>query len=95
MNRVESLADRRRKVREMWESGATSVEIGHARGMPASTVSRWVRSMDLARRPSPIKPKKALPDHTPRPCGEPLPAGHPVSWGAIVAGTCLEGQPFR
>lgn len=24
----------------------------------------------------------------------PLPAGHPVTWGAIVAGTCLEGKPY-
>jgi len=25
---------------------------------------------------------------------EPLPAGHPVSWGAICVGTCIEGQEF-
>ena len=24
----------------------------------------------------------------------PLPAGHPISWGAITAGTILEGSPF-
>ena len=23
-----------------------------------------------------------------------MPAGHPVSWGALVAGTCLEGTPY-
>lgn len=27
--------------------------------------------------------------------GEPLPAGHPTSWGAITAGTLLEGVPYR
>jgi len=25
---------------------------------------------------------------------EPLPAGHPESWGAITAGTLLEGSPY-
>lgn len=25
---------------------------------------------------------------------EPLPAGSPVTWGAITAGTSLEGQPY-
>jgi hypothetical protein len=25
---------------------------------------------------------------------EPLPAGHPVSWGAVTAGTMLEGEGF-
>lgn len=25
----------------------------------------------------------------------PLPAGHPVSWGAITAGTVLEGEVYR
>lgn len=27
--------------------------------------------------------------------GEPLPAGHPTSWGAITAGTLLDGVPYR
>lgn len=26
---------------------------------------------------------------------DPLPAGHPVSSGAIVAGSCIEGQEYR
>jgi hypothetical protein len=26
---------------------------------------------------------------------DPLPAGHPVSWDAIVVGTCLEGRSFE
>jgi len=25
----------------------------------------------------------------------PLPPGDPISWGAIIAGTCLEGVPYR
>lgn len=28
------------------------------------------------------------------PCREPLPAGHPRSWGAITAGTLLEGEAY-
>lgn len=26
---------------------------------------------------------------------DPLPAGHAISWGAIVAGSCIEGQEYR
>lgn len=26
---------------------------------------------------------------------DPLPAGHPVSWQAITAGSCIEGQEYR
>ncbi len=25
----------------------------------------------------------------------PLPAGHPVAWGALVTGTLLDGMPFK
>lgn len=28
------------------------------------------------------------------PAREPLPAGHPRTWGAITAGTVLEGMPY-
>lgn len=37
------------------------------------------------------------PEHVPEPEDPerpPLPPGHAVSWGAIVAGTCLEGAPY-
>jgi hypothetical protein len=25
---------------------------------------------------------------------EPLPAGHPLTWGVMVAGSCLDGAPY-
>lgn len=28
------------------------------------------------------------------PCRDPLPAGHPRSWGPLTAGTALEGTPY-
>ncbi len=37
------------------------------------------------------------PEYVPEPEDKerpPLPPGHPASWGAIVAGTCLEGTPY-
>ena len=37
------------------------------------------------------------PEHVPEPDDPerpPLPAGHSVSWGAIVVGTCLAGEPY-
>ena len=37
------------------------------------------------------KPAAALSD----PWRDPLPAGHTVSWGAIVSGTCLDGVEYQ
>jgi hypothetical protein len=30
----------------------------------------------------------------PDPNRDPLPAGHPVSWSLLTAGTCLQGTPY-
>lgn len=37
---------------------------------------------------------KHEPLRTARPDGYPLPPGHPVTWGAITRGTCLEGSAY-
>lgn len=41
-----------------------------------------------------LKPPAAAP--TPTVSGrEPLPPGHPTTWGAITTGTLLEGEPYH
>ncbi len=56
-------------------------------------LTRWSvieRGRRIGARPPP-------PDTTPRPEDpdrEPLPAGHPVSWNALTAGTVLDGTPY-
>lgn len=49
--------------------------------------------MDRARRigTSGSRPTRGPPTD---PLREPLPAGHPASWGALTSGTVLEGAPY-
>jgi|GEM_PF-660117 len=56
-------------------------------------VSRW-SAVERGRKigvPRPIAPARPIPEDPNRP---PLPAGHPHSWGALVAGTLLDGVPY-
>lgn len=43
-------------------------------------------------RPGAEAPTEAEPEQAAE--REPLPAGHPVSWGALIAGTLLAGTPY-
>ena len=56
-------------------------------------MTRWT-VIERGRR---IGTRRPPPDFKPPPedpAREPLPAGHPRSWGAITAGTLLEGTPY-
>jgi hypothetical protein len=60
-------------------------------------VSRWTaihRGQRIGARRPPPDPVPADLDPKPDPFRPPLPAGHPVSWGLLTAGTCLEGTPY-
>lgn len=43
---------------------------------------------------APPPPRPVLPEPEEDPDRPPLPPGHPRSWGAITAGTLLEGSPY-
>ena len=55
--------------------------------------NRILRRRGLARGPA-IGGEKRRHSAGPAERKEPLPPGHPVTWGAITAGTLLEGSPY-
>ena len=56
-------------------------------------ISRWAAS-ERGRRIGAQKPPAPPPAEAEEGAREPLPAGHPVSWGAITAGTVLDGLDY-
>ena len=75
-------------IRRMRIEGASWDAISAALGVSRYTAIERGRRIG-ARRP----PPEAVPQPE-DPRREPLPAGHPRSWGAINAGTLLEGTPY-
>jgi len=59
----------------------------HRLGVPTASL-RWIAAR---RETSPTAEIITAPDDPDR---EPLPAGHPETWGIIVAGTCLAGTEY-
>lgn len=78
--------------------GASLRALSRAFGLGRSAVAERATHLGLhtpipaADRP-PIA-RKPTPDGLDDPTRDPLPAGHPVSWGLITAGTCLEGVAY-
>ena len=76
------------RLRRLRAEGATWDEIAAVLRM-----TRWA-TIDRGRR---IGARIVPPDFVPPPddpLREPLPPGHPRSWGAITTGTVLEGTPY-
>lgn len=72
-----------RAKRSSWD------DIAAALGVSRST------ARDRGRAIGALRPERSIPDPTTDPLAdpnrEPLPAGHPVSWAILTAGTSLEG----
>jgi hypothetical protein len=75
---------RMRASRQSWEA------IESALGLSHWTIAERGRSIGAAL-PAP-DPDEPDPIDLTR---DPLPPGHPESWGAITAGTCLAGAAYR
>ncbi len=76
------------RIKQLRAEGAGWAEIASALG--ANLWSVMKRGKQIGARPPP-------PDFTPPPddpAREPLPAGHPRTWGAMTAGTVLEDTPY-
>ena len=76
------------QLRRLRREGATWNEISAVLHLTRWTVIERGRRIGAPRPP---------PDFVPPPedpMREPLPAGHPRTWGAINAGTVLEGTPY-
>jgi len=80
------------QLRRLRAEGATWDAIAAALRLSRSAVIEHGRRIGV-RRPPRVVVEAAMHDLF-DPGREPLPAGHPVSWGAITAGTLLAGSPY-
>lgn len=81
--------------------GATVAVIAAAIGVGVSSARTRTRTLGITRfdhrRIPPIPRNQASgaePEREPGQHREPLPAGHPVTWGTITARTCLAGAAY-
>ena len=75
-----------RTIRRMWAAGKAGSEIARRLNRSKNSVIGKVRRLRLASRPSPIvRAVRVVPVMREGGAG-PLPAGHPVTWGAIMDG---------
>jgi hypothetical protein len=76
------------QIRRLRTEGASWDTIAGILGM-----ARWT-VIDRGRRIGALRPPRAnlLPPEDPS--RDPLPPGHPRSWGVLTAGTVLEGTPY-
>lgn len=83
------------KLTELWDAGLSMSAIGERMHLGKNSVVGKVHRLGLPPRPSPIRPRKEIPDQrfkTPfcmhelraEAGHEPLPPMHPISWGAIA-----------
>jgi hypothetical protein len=79
-------------IREMLAAGKGAHLIGLVLGISKSTITDHANKACL--RPL-VDPEKAAPAPPAAPQSrEPLPAGHPVTWGLLTAGGLLEGVRY-
>lgn len=76
------------QLRRLRAEGATWNAIAAVLGVSRFTAVERGRRIG-APRPAPL-PRPVAED----PAREPLPAGHPRSWGVLIADTVLEGTPY-
>ena len=73
-------------IRRMWAAGKAGTEIARRLNRSKNSVIGKARRLHLASRPSPIMQfVRVVPVMREGGAG-PLPAGHPVTWGAIADG---------
>ncbi len=77
------------QIRRLRSEGADWDLIAQTLGLTRWAVIERGRRLGVSRRPAHAPAVREEPDRAP------LPAGHPDSWGAITAGSPLEGAPFR
>jgi hypothetical protein len=82
-------------LQRLRDAGRTWLEIGVEMGMSQETVKNHAAAIGMDTRrlnqiPAPIAQGERV-QHITR---EPLPPGHPVSWGILNAGTTLDGSSY-
>lgn len=76
------------QIRRLRAEGATWETVAAILGMPRWTV------IDRGRRIGALRPPRQFASPSEDPSREPLPAGHPRSWGVLTEGTVLEGTAY-
>jgi hypothetical protein len=76
------------QIKRMRAGGATWDAIAASLG-----VTRWT-AIERGRRIGARRPPPDFVAPPESPLRDPLPPGHPRTWHALVAGTCLEGMPY-
>lgn len=76
------------QIKRLRAEGASWEVIGAALGMSRFAVMDRGRSIGARRPPPEFAPPPEDPER------DPLPSGHPRSWGAITQGSVLDGEPY-
>lgn len=76
-------------IRSMLLAGKNNADVARALGLSWDSVTNRARAINAVRAYQ-GKPNKIHPT----PTREPYPPGHPITWGAITAGTLLAGVPY-
>ncbi|MCF3946196.1 AsnC family protein [Acidiphilium sp. AL] len=79
-------------IRRMRADGATWAAIGAVLGLSRNTIIERGRRIHAAGGPVQTQRPPRPPEDDPN--RGPLPAGHPISWGLLTAGTVLEGVAY-
>lgn len=79
-------------IRRMRAEGATWAAIGTVLGLSRNTIIERGRRIHALGGPVHIPRPPRPPEDDPN--RDPLPAGHPIPWGILTAGTVLEGVAY-
>lgn len=83
------------RLARMRNEGASIRALAAAFGLSRSTVAERAGRIGLALPDKAAsQPQQTDTESAPDPARDPLPAGHPISWGLITNGTSLEGTPY-
>ncbi|HET6183792.1 MAG TPA: AsnC family protein [Acetobacteraceae bacterium] len=77
------------RLRRLRSEGRDWEEIARALGRSRAAIIERARRIGATARPCAPDPDSAQPE-----VREPLPAGHPDTWGALIKGTPLDGLPY-
>jgi hypothetical protein len=86
--RVTWTPDLDERLRDLRGGGLTWDHVATSMGLGRNTVLERGRKIGARRRPAILPPTAEAKDRPPR-C-----AGHPMTWGLLIAGTVLDGEAY-
>lgn len=82
------------RLTQLHISGISIRALARAFGLGRQAVSERAARLGITARLQ-LPQRKPAPMPNDDATRDPLPAGHPISWGLLVAGTSLEGAPYH